>query len=381
MSKDWELKALSDICIIEKTKKITLDLPYVGLENIESNTGNFLGTLIPLEVKSSTFQFSSNHILYGRLRPYLNKVLMPDFEGHCSTEIFPIKINSRIKKEFLYYWLTSPLIVEKIDATCTGARMPRANMNEVMKFQLLIPEIEEQKQIIEILDTAFEALEKAKKNIETNLKNTKELFDSKLNEIFFQEGEGWEEKTLGEVCSLFQGLAINAKTKHLLVEKSNLPLLRIKDLKNNTEEQYISENDYPLKSRVFKNEIIYTRTGSLGLVFRNREGILHNNSFKVIPNEELDNDYLFWWLQHEKFTYKIIQLSSKAAQPDITHKLFKEQEIIIPPIKKQKEFYIEIVKLDKYIKQLEQKYQEKLDNIEELKKSLLQKAFSGELTK
>lgn len=306
---------------------------------------------------------------------------MPDFEGHCSTEIFPIKINSRIKKEFLYYWLTSPLIVEKIDATCTGARMPRANMNEVMKFQLLIPEIEEQKQIIEILDTAFEALEKAKKNIETNLKNTKELFDSKLNEIFFQEGEGWEEKTLGEVCSLFQGLAINAKTKHLLVEKSNLPLLRIKDLKNNTEEQYISENDYPLKSRVFKNEIIYTRTGSLGLVFRNREGILHNNSFKVIPNEELDNDYLFWWLQHEKFTYKIIQLSSKAAQPDITHKLFKEQEIIIPPIKKQKEFYIEIVKLDKYIKQLEQKYQEKLDNIEELKKSLLQKAFSGELTK
>ena len=140
-------------------------------------------------------------------------------------------------------------------------------INQVTRYMLdeikiPLPPLTEQQRIVAILDECFVALEKAKVNAEQNLKNAKELFESYLQGVFEKKGEGWEEKTLGDVCSLFQGIAINAKTKHALVEKSDLPLLRIKDLKNNTIEQYIDPNNFPKNALVTEDDIIYTRTGS-----------------------------------------------------------------------------------------------------------------------
>ena len=90
-------------------------------------------------VKSLTFRFSPVHVLYGRLRPYLNEVLLPDFEGHCSAEIFPISPGPEVLRECLFYWLSMDATVKAIDATSTGARMPRANMNAVLDFELPLP--------------------------------------------------------------------------------------------------------------------------------------------------------------------------------------------------------------------------------------------------
>ena len=104
MKADWEIKTLGEVCVMDKKQGIHKNLPYVGLENIESNTGQFLGSIDSIEVKSSTFKFSPEHLLYGRLRPYLNKVMLPDFSGHCSTEIFPMKPNPELLREFLQHW-------------------------------------------------------------------------------------------------------------------------------------------------------------------------------------------------------------------------------------------------------------------------------------
>ena len=391
MNSNWEIKKLSDVCNFQNGfafKSNTFrdsGTPVVRITNIKNgkidiskiiyiNPLDYDNDLTKYEIINNDLLIAMSGATTGKIGVYegTEKLLLNQRVGN-------FKPKNNLLKEYLFYFLSTK--VEENLLISVGSAQPNLSTSQINNFLIPIPSLEEQKQIVEILDTAFEALEKAKTNLEKNLKNTKELFDSKLNEIFSQKGEGWEEKTLGEVCSLFQGLAINAKTKHLLVEKSSLPLLRIKDLRKNTHEQYVSETGFPINALVSEDEILYTRTGnSLGLVFRGRKGILHNNSFKVIPNKELTNDYLYWWLQHDAFTNKIVKLASKAAQPDITHKLFKEQEIIVPPIDKQKEFYIEIVKLNEYSKQLEQKYQQKLDNLEELKKSLLQKAFSGELT-
>lgn len=148
----WTDCNLKDVCKFDKIKNKRLDLPYVGLEHIESNTGNFIGSLDSRQVKSSTFHFNSKHILYGRLRPYLNKVLIPDFEGHCSSEIFPILVNDSIKREFLFFWLISSDTVKKINATCTGARMPRANMNELIKLNFSFPSIDKQEALVQKLN-------------------------------------------------------------------------------------------------------------------------------------------------------------------------------------------------------------------------------------
>jgi len=393
MSLNWEEKTLVDVCelitcgVAAKPKYVEEGIPFLSAKNVKNAKVIYSGynciseeTYKELTKKNKALK---GDILYTRVGSYGEAAVIEeniDFGVFVSLTLIKTR-KDILNNYYLKYYLNSHQIKTLAKNSITSSGVGNLNVGTVRKFPISLPLLKEQKQIVEILDTAFEAIEKAKTNLEKNLTNTKELFNSKLNEIFSQKGEGWEEKTLGEVCSLFQGLAINAKTKHLLVEKSSLPLLRIKDLRKNTHEQYVSETGFPINALVSEDEILYTRTGnSLGLVFRGRKGILHNNSFKVIPNKELTNDYLYWWLQHDAFTNKIVKLASKAAQPDITHKLFKEQEIIVPPIDKQKEFYIEIVKLNEYSKQLEKKYQQKLNNLEELKKSLLQKAFNGELT-
>jgi len=74
MKDGWQIKKLAEVCAFDKAQGIYKHLPYVGLEHIESNTARFIGATEPQLVKSSTFRFSNQHVLYGRLRPYLNKV-------------------------------------------------------------------------------------------------------------------------------------------------------------------------------------------------------------------------------------------------------------------------------------------------------------------
>jgi type I restriction enzyme S subunit len=149
----WEEKTLGEVCEYEKSQNNRSDLPYVGLEDIQANTGIFVGPDTPRSMKSLTFYFNTEHVLYGRLRPYLNKVLIPDFEGHCSTEIFPIKPKKYvIDRSYLFHWLIANETMKKINATWTGATLPRANMNAVLDFKINIPPIKEQRKIVEKLD-------------------------------------------------------------------------------------------------------------------------------------------------------------------------------------------------------------------------------------
>ena len=180
----WEEKRLEEVVSYDKSKYKGHNRPYVGLEHIESNTSIFLGNKEPLNVKSSTFMFDKRHVLYGRLRPYLNKVLVPDFNGHCSTEIFPILTNGKLIRRYLAYWLMSPVTNAKIDATWTGARMPRANMNEVIKFKLPVPTKETQKSIVELFDNFSNQSKQTQSKLEEQLAYLKQLKSSILGKAF-----------------------------------------------------------------------------------------------------------------------------------------------------------------------------------------------------
>ena len=166
------LLSLKEVAELDKKQGKYMDLPYIGMEDIESGTGKFLGDLSNKEMKSNTFKFNSDHLLYGRLRPYLNKVMLPDFEGHCSTEIFPILVKESIKKEYLFYWLISEETVKQINRTSTGARMPRANYKAIEEFKLNVPDINSQMEIVKKI-----------KAIELKLRNYKHLNTKKISEF------------------------------------------------------------------------------------------------------------------------------------------------------------------------------------------------------
>ncbi len=187
MSNRWEVVPLGKVCWVDKLQYSGSNLPYVGMEDIESGTGRFLGSLEPRNVQSSTFKFTPKHLLYGRLRPYLNKVMLPSFYGHCSSEIFPIAVSEKLDRSFLFYWLTSNSTVERINRTCTGARMPRANVKSILNFDFLLPPLPEQKQIVAILDEVFEEIDRAIGNTEKNLAALQELKQSILQKAFTGE--------------------------------------------------------------------------------------------------------------------------------------------------------------------------------------------------
>ncbi len=142
---------------------------------------------------------------------------------------------------------------------------------------------------------------------------------------------GWIQTAIGEVVELAQGVAINKKTNHVLCDKENgIPLLKINNLLNNTIDQYANPKLVPQQSIIHKNDVIFTRTGQVGEVLTNKFGILHNNSFKVIPKEELHWSYLYWYLKDNR-VYKYVQkVAAGSVQKDLNHGAFKTIEFKYP---------------------------------------------------
>ncbi|HEY4509630.1 MAG TPA: restriction endonuclease subunit S [Candidatus Paceibacterota bacterium] len=186
--KGWEGKELGEVVKMKTERNAKNDLPYVGMEDVESGSGRFLGSLEPKDVKSTTFIFDKDSLLYGKLRPYLNKAMLPDFEGHCTTEFMPIVPDRNILiREWLFYWITSGELVKRIFATSTGTRMPRANMKEVLKFKIPLPPIAEQKKIVARLDSLSEKTRQIQVLQSQTAQDFKDLEQSILHRAFTGE--------------------------------------------------------------------------------------------------------------------------------------------------------------------------------------------------
>lgn len=145
----------------------------------------------------------------------------------------------------------------------------------------------------------------------------------------------WKEERLGPLVKLSQGQVINSKTNYLVVAEG-LPLLRITDMLNKTKSVFIDKNRVPKKNIAIPEDIIFTRTGQVGLVFRNQYGVVHNNCFKVLPiDKKLECDYLYWYLRSNAVYNYVNCIASGSAQPDLPHSSFNSITIKLPSNKVQ----------------------------------------------
>ena len=134
-----------------------LTLPFVGLEHVESHTGNFSRDFVrkPEALLATKFRFGPKHVLYGKLRPYLNKVALPDFEGVCTTEILPLLPNAaELDRGFLYGLLLSPPFVRWASLRVSGANLPRLDPGTMEEFTFRLPTLPEQRRIAGLLEQA-----------------------------------------------------------------------------------------------------------------------------------------------------------------------------------------------------------------------------------
>ena len=142
---------------------------------------------------------------------------------------------------------------------------------------------------------------------------------------------------IGDLVSLRQGFAINKNTKHHISDESTaLPLLRIADMKDKVQNVFVKDT-IPAHFIAKPEDIIYTRTGQVGLVFTDQYGVIHNNCFTVTPNDAktLNRYHLYYVLQSEDFYSAANNLASGAAQSDLPHGAFRSIEIPVPPLASQ----------------------------------------------
>jgi type I restriction enzyme S subunit len=183
----------------------------------------------------------------------------------------------------------------------------------------------------------------------------------------------WKSCKIGDLVTLRQGFAINAKSKHYISkENTSLALLRIADMKSGTREIFMRE-DIPQNFVARPEDIIYTRTGNVGLVFRNCYGVVHNNCFTVTPNNEneLTRDFLFYLLQSKAFFDKANSLARGAAQPDLPHTLFNSIEISYPSLPTQHRIATILSRYDTLI----ENYQKQIKLLEEAAQRLYKEWF------
>ena len=155
----WEARPLKYVAPLTKDRinRIALEIPYIGLEQIESRTGKMVraaecGPSEEQAAEGPDTRFRSGDVLFGKLRPYLAKVLLSSFDGRCSSEFLVLRSGGEISPAFLAYQLLSPGFIAWINALTYGTKMPRASPGQVMSTPIAIPDADEQIAISAFLD-------------------------------------------------------------------------------------------------------------------------------------------------------------------------------------------------------------------------------------
>lgn len=168
----WAICALGEICdygscINVETDQISDDEWILDLEDIEKDSGKVLCKIRKLErnAVSTKHKFSNGQVLYSKLRPYLNKVVLADEDGYCTSEILPLDFMDIIVPNYARYYLMSPTFLKYADRCSYGVKMPRLSTTDGKKAVFTVPPINEQKRIVEVIETAFAQLDEIASSI------------------------------------------------------------------------------------------------------------------------------------------------------------------------------------------------------------------------
>ncbi|MFT6778420.1 MAG: type I restriction enzyme S subunit [Paraglaciecola sp.] len=299
-------------------------------------------------------------------------------EGVIANNLFQIKVlNDEITNDFLVHYLSQSHIQEYL-STQGSATMPALNFGQLKIVSINYPSLEEQKRIVAILDQAFADIDKARATAERNLKNARELFDSYLQQVFSQRGEGWEIYNLGNLCELISGQHIDAKDYNS--ERTGIGYLTGPSDFGQIYPVVTKWTEHPKRTAI-KGDILITVKGSgVGKInVMNDKELAISRQLMAIRPTNAKGEILYWFVSTQ---YQYFQsLANGAAIPGISRGDVLDLKLCLPDMKSQVNLGKDISEFDSRIIALKKIYEGKIIALDELKKSILQKAFTGELTK
>jgi len=392
MKKGWETKTLGEICEIERGGSprpiqhfITTDPSGINWIKIGDATasGKYIYKTeekIRAEgAKRSRMVYEGDFILSNSMsfgRPYIMKT-----KG-CIHDGWLVLHQPKVDPDYLYYVLSSALVFNQFDQLAAGSTVRNLNIGLAKSVKIPYPPPSEQQRIVGILDEAFEGIARATANAQQNLRNARALFESHLQSVFSQRGEGLVEKKLSDVCAITSVL-VDPRRKEFIdlthVGAGNIESQTgaFTDLKTAREEALISGKFLFDKTMVLYSKI---RPYLMKVARPDFRGLCSADMYPLAPiPHEITRDYLFHLLLSKDFTDYAIQGSARAGMPKVNREHLFEYKLWLPDLKTQKQLAANLDSLAAEAQRLESIYQQKLAALAELKKSLLHQAFSGKL--
>lgn len=293
------------------------------------------------------------------------------------------------RDKILDSWLIYFLNGEDLSDFITGMTVPKLNQGKLKEIPVPLPSIPEQKRIVSVLDTVFADLEQTRAKTEQNLKNARELFDSYLQQVFSQKGEGWVETTLGDILHISSSKRVYATdwTNSGVPFFGGKEIVKLAQYGTVVSNAYISEEKYMDYASKYdmpqKDDILMTARGTIGVGYIVKEGdkfyYKDGNIISLRQKKPTNPHFILYAFKSHKITDQIKSLTGTTVNHLPLNKA-KELNINTPSYQMQNELAYKIKRVEENVQHLIDIYEEKLNSIDELKKSILQKAFSGELT-
>lgn len=401
----WQTKRLSDACLIQppkseaKQKLNSTDMvSFVPMDSLGIGKKYFDTSLVrPLEqVVGSYTYFAEGDVLLAKITPcFENGKLgiaqnLKNGIGFGSSEYIVFRGSEELNNQFLYYYLSRETFREDGAKRMTGAVGHKRVAKDFIENSVIpIPPFHEQQRIVSILDEAFADIAIATANAEKNLANARELFESYLQSVFTNKGDDWRETTISEISQVKGGKRV-PKGYKLSVQPTLFPYLRVTDF-NDYGSIDVSDLRYleidvhsQIKNYIITSKDLYISIagtiGKTGIIPNELNGAnLTENACRLVFKENISNWFVYYFTRTASFIEQAGLNTRTAAQPKLALSRLSSIQLALPSYKEQLSLVSKFDELSTETKKLEAIYQQKLIALNELKKSILNQAFSGKL--
>lgn len=403
MRERWKTKKLSEVFQIkppksEARKKLNEQdlVSFVPMNDLGENKKFFavIEKRTLAEVSGSYTYFADNDVLLAKITPcFENGKLgiaknLKNGIGFGSSEYIVFRPTGCLIPEFLYYFLSQDSFREEGKRVMSGAvghkRVPK---DLIENYKIPVPSLPEQQGIVAILDEAFADIATATANARKNLQNARELFESHLQAVFTKKGAGWMDSVIENHIRFidYRGRTPK-KTEHgmRLITAKNVKMgfLQLEPREFVNPEIY---DDWMTRGIPKKGDILFTTEAPLGNVAQldtDEKVVFAQRVIIMQPNDdELDKTFLKYLLLSNPMQKRIHEKGTGLTATGIKAKLLKKVEISFPKtLTVQKAIIAKLDSLSTETQRLEAIYQQKLNDLSELKQAILQKAFAGELS-
>ena len=375
---DWEVKELKEVVELrrEKVNPLTSKEVFrcIELENILPNTGRIVGEIYTNEVVSLKTKFFKHDVLFGKLRPYLRKYGLPDFDGVCTSEIW-VLYSKLISHNFLYYIIQTDKLIELANQS-TGTKMPRAEWSIVSSLKFPLPPLPEQEAIAEALSDAdawIESLEQliAKKRL-IKQGAMQELLTPPSPSSGNADGEAlepWEVKKLGDYVKFQTGFPFSSDffNTQMIGER----LIKNRDLRSDDSIFYYS-GEFKKEFIVNNGDLLIGMDGDFEpVLWKKGKALLNQRVGRVLKLKDISIEYLAYSLIDK--LKEIEESTGSTTVKHLSHSDIENLEYKIPSLSDQERIATILSDMDAELEALEQK----LSKARQIKQGMMQELLTG----